>query len=294
MCLTYEFNRLFSLRFLVFSVRFMDWLSILISVLIGLCSGAVTGLMGASGVLIVVPALNMALDLPVHVAIGTSLAVDVIASIVVSYTYYRNKNVDLKSGVWLALGAVLGAQLGSIIAANTPEFELGGVFSIFLILNGVGLWRREIRQRLRLFTGASGKIKSEGETLVEIITLQKKKIAVTLLIGFMIGIVSGILGAGGGVMFLLVLIFVLKYPIHKAIGTSTLIMAITATSGAIGYSLNGNINLIVAVIVGVGTILGGRVGAIYANRATEETLAKIVGIIFMVLGVAMIITQLIQ
>ncbi|MBS7270322.1 MAG: sulfite exporter TauE/SafE family protein, partial [Candidatus Freyarchaeota archaeon] len=79
-----------------------------------------------------------------------------------------------------------------------------------------------------------------------------------------------------------------------AIGTSTLIMAITATSGAIGYSLNGNINLIIAVIVGAGTILGGRVGAIYANRATEETLAKIVGIIFMVLGVAMIITQLIQ
>jgi len=279
----------------VFSVRFMDWLSILISVLIGLCSGAVTGLMGASGVLIVVPALTMTLDLPVHVAIGTSLAVDVIASIVVSYTYYRNKNVDLKSGVWLALGAVLGAQLGSIIAANIPEFELGGVFSIFLILSGVGLWRREVRKRLRLFSGASGKIKSEGETSVEVIvSLEKKKIAVTLLIGFIIGIVSGILGAGGGVMFLLVLIFVLKYPIHKAIGTSTLIMAITAASGAIGYSLNGNINLIIAVIVGVGTILGGRVGAIYANRATEETLAKIVGIIFIVLGVAMIMTQLIQ
>ncbi|MBS7280977.1 MAG: sulfite exporter TauE/SafE family protein, partial [Candidatus Freyarchaeota archaeon] len=71
-----------------------------------------------------------------------------------------------------------------------------------------------------------------------------------------------VLGAGGGVMFLLVLIFVLKYPIHGAIGTSTLIMAITATSGAIGYSLNGNINLIIAVIVGAGTILGGRVGAV--------------------------------
>ena len=71
----------------------------LISVLIGLHSGAATGLMGASDVLIVVPALTMALDLPVHVAIGTSLAVDVIASVVVTYTYYRNKNVDSKSGI---------------------------------------------------------------------------------------------------------------------------------------------------------------------------------------------------
>ncbi|MBS7270646.1 MAG: sulfite exporter TauE/SafE family protein, partial [Candidatus Freyarchaeota archaeon] len=175
----------------------MDWLLILISVLIGLCSGAVTGLMGASGVLVVVPALTMAMGLSVHVAIGTSLAVDVIASIVVSYTYYRNKNVDLKSGVWLALGAVLGAQLGSIIAANTPEFELGGVFSIFLILSGAGLWRREIRQRLRLFSGASGKINGEDVPSVEVVvSLEKKKIAVTLLIGFIIGVVSGVLGAG--------------------------------------------------------------------------------------------------
>ncbi len=271
----------------------LDWISMLISVLIGLLSGAVTGLMGASGVLIVVPALTMALDLPVHVAIGTSLAVDVIASVVVAYTYYRNKNVDLKSGIWLALGAVIGAQLGSILAAYIPEFELGGVFSIFLILSGFGLWRKEIRQRLRLFSGALQTIKIEQEASIEKLTIEKKKIAITVLIGFTIGIASGIIGAGGGVMFLLVLIFILRYPIHKAIGTSTLIMAITAASGAIGYTLNNNISLIIALVIGVGTIIGGRFGAIYANRASEETLAKIVGIIFVVLGVAMIITQLI-
>lgn len=265
----------------------------LISVLIGLLSGAVTGLMGASGVLIVVPALTMALDLPVHVAIGSSLAVDVIASVVVAYTYYRNKNVDLKSGIWLALGAVIGAQLGSILAAYIPEFELGGVFSIFLILSGLGLWRKEIRQRLRLFSGALQTIKIEQNAHIANIPIEKRKVAFTIIIGFTIGIVSGIIGAGGGVMFLLVLIFVLKYPIHKAIGTSTLIMAITAASGAIGYTLNNNISLIIALIVGFGTVIGGRFGALYANRASEETLAKIVGIIFVILGAAMIITQLI-
>lgn len=271
----------------------MDWILILISVLIGICAGAVTGLMGASGVLIVVPALTMALNLPVHVAIGTSLAVDVIASIVVTYTYYRNKNVDLKSGIWLALGAVIGAQLGSILAAYIPEFELGGVFSIFLILSGVGIWRKEIRERLRLFSGASQTIETKQQASLDRIAIEKKKIVITILIGFTIGLASGIIGAGGGVMFLLVLIFILKYPIHKAIGTSTLIMAITAASGAIGYTLNNNISLIIALIIGIGTVIGGRFGAIYANRASEETLAKIVGIIFVVLGIAMIIAQLI-
>lgn len=70
------------------------------------------------------PALTMALG-PVHVATGTSLAVDVIASITVAYVYYRCGNVDLRSGVWLASGAVLGAQAGSILAAHIPELELG-------------------------------------------------------------------------------------------------------------------------------------------------------------------------
>ena len=92
-------------------------------------------------------------------------------------------------------------------------------------------------------------------------------------------------------MFLLVLIFILKYHVHKAIGTSTLIMAITAASGAVGYTLNGNISLMIALIVGAGTIIGGRIGATYANRASEENLAKIVGLIFAILGIIMIIDQ---
>jgi uncharacterized membrane protein YfcA len=273
---------------------FMDWISILISILIGICSGAVTGLIGASGVLVVVPALTMALNLPVHVAIGTSLAVDVMASIVVTYTYYRNKNVDLKSGIWLALGAVAGAQLGSILSVYIPELELGGLFGIFLILSGISFWSKKARQRLHLFSEASKKVNNEQEASIKKTNLAKKKIAVTVLIGFSIGIVSGILGAGGGVMFLLVLIFVLKYPVHKAVGTSTLIMAITAASGAVGYSLNGNISLVIALVVGVGTILGSRLGALYANRASEETLAKIVGLVFLTLGAVMIITQFIR
>jgi uncharacterized membrane protein YfcA len=104
----------------------MNWLLIIALVVIGLCSGCITGFIGASGVLVVVPALNMLLELPVHTAIGTSLAVDVIASVVVSSVYYRRGNVELRSGMWLALGAVLGAQAGSKLAAYIPEFELGG------------------------------------------------------------------------------------------------------------------------------------------------------------------------
>lgn len=268
----------------------MDWLSAVVSLVIGLCSGCVTGLMGASGVLIVVPALTMALGLSVHAAIGTSLAVDVIASLIVTYVYYRRGNVDLRSGVWLALGAVLGAQAGSMLAAHIPELELGGGFGVFLIMSGVGLWREDVRRRLRLFSGTST---ASGVEAGGGVRVGARQAAASLAVGFMIGVVSGVFGAGGGVMFLLVLIFLLKYPVHRAIGTSTFIMAVTAFSGALGYALNGNVSLLAALVVGAGTVVGGRAGATYANRAPEEKLAKIVGAIFVLLGVMMIAEQLI-
>jgi len=96
--------------------RQMDSLSLLGLIALGLCSGGVTGLIGSSGVLIVVPALTLLFGLSIHVAIGTSLAVDVIASIILSIIYFRMGNVELKLGLGLALGAVVGAQVGSRIA----------------------------------------------------------------------------------------------------------------------------------------------------------------------------------
>jgi len=94
--------------------------------LIGACAGIVTGIMGASGVVVVVPALTLALNFPIHIAIGTSLLIDVIAASVTSYAYYRHGNIYIKPGLWIALGSVTGAQAGSVLASMIPlPFALG-------------------------------------------------------------------------------------------------------------------------------------------------------------------------
>jgi uncharacterized membrane protein YfcA len=111
-------------------------------------------------------------------------------------------------------------------------------------------------------------------------------------LGFLLGIISGIFGAGGGIMFLLTLIVLLKYPLHKAVGTSTLMMTLTALSGAIGYALNGYVSPLAFILVGAGSIVGGRIGAVYANKVPEASLSKIIGIVFIALGIIMIAEQL--
>jgi len=108
----------------------------LLIVLVGLIAGVVTGLIGASGVMVIVPGLVM-LGYGAADAIGASLFADTVASLVVSWTYYQAGNVNLRQGWWIAVGSVLGAQVGSYISPHIAESSLGGFFGIFLIITAV-------------------------------------------------------------------------------------------------------------------------------------------------------------
>jgi len=273
--------------------RQMDTLSPPGLIALGLCSGGVTRLIGSSGVLIVVPALTLLFGLPIHTAIGTSLAVDVIASIIVSIVYLRMGNGELRSGLGLALGAVVGAQVGSRIAKYIPSANLGRGFGIFLVIIGAG--RLSGKGLIGLLSSQHSPQSMDTQNVSgqnNTIKVGPIQVAVSLVLGFLLGIISGIFGAGGGIMFLLTLIVLLKYPLHKAVGTSTLMMALTALSGAIGYALNGYISPLAFILVGAGAIVGGRIGAVYANKVPEASLSKIIGIVFIALGIIMIAEQL--
>lgn len=231
----------------------------------------------------VVPLVNLLLNFSVHESIGTSLMVDVIAPLAISHTYYKHGNVDLKSGIWIAIGSISGAQLGAIFATKTPEIGLGGAFGIFLILTGAVIWKR----------GSNREAIAKRFSKVVKFKTKIHRILTALILGFIVGIITGILGAGGGAMILLILVFVLNFPLHLAIGTSTLIMAITVGSGVLGYALHGSIKPLAGLIIGFSAACGGIGSARFANRVNEEILAKAVGIIFILLGIIMTVTRLV-
>jgi uncharacterized membrane protein YfcA len=201
---------------------------ILILVAIGLLTGTVTAISAGSGVTIVVPLLTIFLGYTIHEAIGTSLLVDVIASIIVAYNYYRYGKIDIKSGAWLALGAVIGAQIGSHFASFIPQGGLKGGFSVFIIIFGKRKFSLDI-------------LKFDNKTL-RLITI--------IAIGLFIGLSTGLFGTGGGATILVVLIYLMDFPIHTAIGTATALMAITAASGVVGYTIQGHIPWLDGIIIG--------------------------------------------
>jgi uncharacterized membrane protein YfcA len=95
-------------------------LEVILLLLIGTGAGVMVGIMGGSGVMVVVPMLTLLLAFPVHVAIGTSLLIDVIATVVTAAIYHRHQNVFIRPGFWIAFGSVVGALLGSRCADLIP------------------------------------------------------------------------------------------------------------------------------------------------------------------------------
>lgn len=241
---------------------------------IGLLTGTVTAMSAGSGVMIVVPLLVLVLGYTIHQGIGISLLVDVIASLNVAYHYYRYDRVDIRSGAWLAGGAVVGAQIGSHLANLIPQQGLTGGFSIFVVITGLIFWLRALTEKKFSLSFLRS-------------TNTKKKIFITLVIGLGIGLMTGLFGAGGGVTILLVLVYVLDFPLHTALGTATAIMAITATSGVIGYSINGHIPWVEGIVIGLAAMVSGMYFTKVANRISEKALNQVVGSIFILVGILM-------
>ncbi|TFG00321.1 MAG: sulfite exporter TauE/SafE family protein [Promethearchaeota archaeon] len=210
----------------------MVLLDVILMITFGITAGISTGLTGASGVLIIVPLIDIFLGYSMHMCIGISLIVDVLAPLAIALIYSRYGNIDLKSGGWLAIGSIMGAQVGAILVTGITSMGLGNLYGFVLIIMAIIMFFRGINQ--------NQSVEEDEENLKKNLTLKKKsyQVIITLLLGILVGLMTGILGAGGELIFLIILIFVLQFPVHKAVGTSSLIMAITALSGTVARNLD--------------------------------------------------------
>lgn len=251
---------------------------------IGLSAGLTTSLTGASAVMITVPILNLFLHFSMLQSIGTSLMVDALASAFISYTYYKHDNTDIKSGIWVILGSILGAQVGVAVAVlHVPDKGLGCLFGICLVIMGMAMWRYGLNKEA--ITSMFGNPLNIENNSFQIIG--------SMILGFIVGIITGMLGAGGGIMILLILIFVLKFSLQKAIGTSTFMMAVTALSGTVGYGYHGEVNFLTGLVLAAGAVITGVLGAKFANGVEEKILTKVAAVVFIALGILMTVMRLI-
>ena len=252
-------------------------------VVIGLIAGIIMSLVGASAVMIIVPVLNLIAGYSMTTSIGISLFVDVIASLVIGYAYWKNGKVDIGNAMSLSIGGILGAQVGAVGSVSIPDWFMAISYAVWMLTAGYSIWVKGLTRQ-----GSAG-------FLSRYLKLQTgfRQIVVSLVLGVIIGINSGLFGAGGGALIMMVLIFVMDYPIQLAIGTSTIIMAFTAFSAVLTYWQAGNVDMYAGLIISIGTVLSGVTGVSLASKAGDELLAKIVGGLFMGLGVVLTLLRFI-
>ncbi len=247
---------------------------------VGLGAGVITGLIGASAVGFVVPMLVVVMNVDPYIAIGISLAIDVSASFFASRTYFSHGNLDLKTAGQISVPAVTGAIFGSWFSSYIPSAGLGGLAGLVTVVMGVNFMRKPMDFYVETF-----------KRKIDLSILQNYKHIFSAIFAFAIGIICGTMGAGGGIMILLVLVFVLDYKIHEAVGTSVMIMVFTALFGSAAHVVFGDFLLYYALIGCVGGAIGAHSAASFANITSEKMLGKIVGVIFVLLGSLMIVKQ---
>ena len=167
-------------------------LSYLVYIIAGLGAGVGTGLAGLSAAAVISPMLITFLDFPAYSAIGIALASDVLASAASAWTFYRNKNIDLRNGVLMLLSTLLFTMIGSWVASLVPNATMGS-FSVYMtLLLGIKFIVRPV-----LTTKEKNAAKSARTKAVQ-----------SLIAGTVIGFICGFIGAGGGMMLLLSLIHI--------------------------------------------------------------------------------------
>lgn len=256
---------------------------IIVLLLIGWGVGIITGLIGGSGVAVVAPILVVLLKYDAYTAIGIGLSIDVVASLVAAQTYYKHRNIRIKAALLLSIFTIIGALLGSYLSSHMITTRLGWITGAVVLSAGIGFIQKPLRDRILSF---KRKIKVSFEKLWQ------KSIAIVVA-GLIIGLIAGFFGAGGGFMILIALIFILEYPVHTAVGTSVLLMAFTAFSGAAGHQIYGTLPWFAIGLGAVGAIIGAKSAASFANIfCDEKRLSKIAGIVFVILGAIMLVNQM--
>ncbi len=251
-------------------------LKFIICFIAGIGAGLGTGFAGMSAAAVISPMLITFLGMPAYEAVGIALASDVLASAVSAYTYGKNKNLDIKNGIVMMISVLCFTMIGSYIASLLPNSTMGSFSVIMTFFLGIKFIVKPVM--------------TTKETMAA--TDAKKRFIQSVICGVLIGFICGFVGAGGGMMMLLILTSVLGYELKTAVGTSVFIMTFTALTGSVShFAIDGMPDIWCLVFCVLSTLLWARIAALFANKASAVVLNRATGVVLAVLGAAIIIVK---
>ena len=246
----------------------------IICFLAGVGAGLGTGFAGMSAAAVISPMLITFLGMEPYEAVGIALASDVLASAVSAYTYGKNKNLDVRNGLVMMATVLAFTLVGSWISSLVPSATMGSFSKYMTLLLGIKFIVKPVMTTKESMAAVN----------------PKKRIVQSIACGTLIGFICGFVGAGGGMMMLLILTSVLGYELKTAVGTSVFIMAFTAFTGAAShFAIGGMPDLWCLLFCVLSTLLWARIAARFANKASPIVLNRATGVVLAAMGVMMLL-----
>lgn len=251
-------------------------MELIVCFIAGMGAGLGTGFAGMSAAAVISPMLITFLGVPAYETVGIALASDVLASAVSAYTYGKNKNLDIRNGLVMMVSVLIFTMVGSYVSSLVPNQTMGGFSTVMTLLLGIKFIVKPVMTTKEAMNQVSA----------------RKRVIQSIICGCLVGFICGFVGAGGGMMMLLILTSVLGYELKTAVGTSVFIMAFTAFTGSVSHFIIGGApDAVLLILCVVFTLLWARIAARFANKASAITLNRATGVILAVLGVVILVVN---
>ena len=239
--------------------------------LTALAAGFLGGLMGVGGGALMVPLFVILLGIPIHSAVGISLAAVTATALSSSLVYFLRGEVNFRVGLVLESASIIGVLISAnVVALMMEERVLEALFGGLLFALS-----------LRMARGAGI---GDG-----VIMVGRFRWVASILGSFAAGFIAGLLGIGGGVLNVPIMVLLLCLPIRTAVATSLFMISITASIGSSSYLIQGLFPPILAIFAVAGAALGAQLGSRVGLRANPLTVRRVFAVFLFVLGVVMLL-----
>ncbi|OLB68999.1 permease [archaeon 13_2_20CM_2_52_21] len=273
----------------------MGPVDVLVILLVSIIAGFIGALFGLGGGVLIIPFLTLVEGVPVPLAVGASIVSVVATSSSSAAAYVQDHLTNLRLGMFLEIGTVAGAITGAFVAVFLPASALFILFGLILLYATIIMIRaRGIDFPANVRPDKASRILAlgsqyEDHSLNRVVKYEVTRTPLTAFIGYFAGIVSGLLGVGGGIINVPTMNLVSKVPVKVASATSNFMIGVTAAASASVYLLRGDVHPLLAapLVIGVagGALLGTRV-----LKVTPPTRVKVAfGILLAAISLLMIL-----
>lgn len=240
--------------------------------LFGFLIGLLVSMFGGGGGGLYVPVLILIFGVTPQVAVATSLASVLPTSVVSAASHFRQGNVDIRTGLILGIGGIIGTLIGASVANIIPPALLQKILGIFTLIMLVPMFRSLVKRRQ--------KIKEEEEDTEEKTILTGPKRVVASLFGVVSGLLAGVFGISGTPPIIAGL-YSLGLPAVMVVGTSVFVLIFNSVAGIGGFYLLGRLDLTLIILLGGGAAIGAFIGPLLLKKINPKTFEKIYGPVIM-------------